>query len=44
MGMYMKLGNIKKGDATQEGFEGSKGWMNIAKFPVGRRRAAEDQD
>ena len=32
MGMYMKLANIKKGDATQEGFEGSKGWINIAKF------------
>jgi type VI secretion system secreted protein Hcp len=32
MGMFMKLDNIKKGDATQEGFEGSKGWINIAKF------------
>jgi type VI secretion system secreted protein Hcp len=35
MGMFMKLGNIKTGDATQEGVEGNKGWMNISSFQWG---------
>jgi type VI secretion system secreted protein Hcp len=46
MGMYMRFdkGSNIKGDSTQQGFEGTKGWMNLTYFEWGLDRAfAKDQ-
>ena len=37
MGIFMRFdnGNPIKGDSTQQGLEGSKGWMNLNSFEWG---------